>query len=47
MKHFHDLAGQRLDALFVALAQNVELRIGQFQTFELERPDLAGTQAIE
>ena len=32
---------------FPTLAENVQLRIGQFQIFDLERQDLAGTQAIE
>jgi hypothetical protein len=47
LKHFHDLAGQRQDALLSALAQYVQERVGQFQIFELERQNLTGTQAVE
>jgi len=37
LQHFHNVTGQRQNALFPALAQNVQLRIGQFQIFELDR----------
>src|SRR6266481_4723228 len=47
LQHFHDFAGQWQGALFSTFAQNVQLCIGQFQTFELERQNLARTQAVE
>src|SRR5205823_2498900 len=39
LENFHDFPGQRQGARFPTLAENVQLRIGQFQIFDLERQD--------
>jgi hypothetical protein len=43
LQYIQDLPGQWQGALLLALTQNVQEGVGEFQIFELEGQDLTGT----